>query len=303
MNSAKKTFTTFVARYRSRKARFPEMLSLRIPPYRINYNYDGPRWKYRINFLRPAIRDHMAEILRTLAAEGKANQPITFFDVGCGLGPMAAAFMVWAESMDESSSGKCRYLGLDIRNDSIDWLRKSYSDDPRFEFVLHRADATDDYVHAELTRSTTKARNRQGESAGVYQLSPQFKHDVQWSSSLFTHVTPETAFDILRSVSMSAQPGGIQFNTWLLVDEESEYAMEARVSDRLLSIDMGAYKTYSESNPLMCTAYKSEFVQDLYRQAGLEVVRVDRGSWRGLGQGNPFGHYQDVIVSRKAISR
>ena len=301
LNSAKKLVTTFVSRARSRKVQTPEILASRIPPYRINYNYDGPRRSYAANFLRPAIKHHMAEILRTMSAEGKANQPITFFDVGCGFGPMAAAFMVWAESMDQYVSAQCRYLGLDIRNDSIDWLRSTYSDDSRFDFLLHHADATDDYVHAQITKTSTKASDLQGESAGAYALPAQFNHDVQWSSSLFTHVTPETALDILKSVSVSARPGSVQFNTWLLVDEESKYAMTARTADRQLDIDMGPYRTYSQQNPLMCTAYKFDYVLDLYKAVGLELVRVDRGSWRGLNQGNSFGHNQDVIVSRKPI--
>ena len=75
--------------------------------------------------------------------------------------------------------------------------------------------------------------------------------------------------------------------------------MMAGYADRKLPITSQHFLTYSENNPLVCTAYKLDYILSAYEQAGLRVIRIDRGSWRGCGIVNKFSHYQDVIIASR----
>jgi hypothetical protein len=87
-------------------------------------------------------------------------------------------------------------------------------------------------------------------------------------------------------------------NTWLIIDNESAYSLAAGSADRELPFDFGDFLTYSESNPLVCTCYKIEAIERMYRESGLEIVSIDKGSWRGPAYKNGANHYQDIIISR-----
>jgi len=75
--------------------------------------------------------------------------------------------------------------------------------------------------------------------------------------------------------------------------------MRMGYSDRELKYDFGDFLTYDKNNPLVCTAYKLHFILDLYKNAGMEIIDIQKGAWRGEGISNDFQHYQDVIISRK----
>jgi hypothetical protein len=100
-------------------------------------------------------------------------------------------------------------------------------------------------------------------------------------------------------IKSSCAKNSIQFNTWLIIDDESRYSLALGIADRTLPIDCGDYLTYSKTNPLVCTAYKIEAVRNLYASAGLEILKIERGAWRGGAAKNPANHYQDMVVSRR----
>ena len=93
----------------------------------------------------------------------------------------------------------------------------------------------------------------------------------------------------------------VSINTWLIVGEHSRLAMKTGIADRKLEFDCGDFLTYSKSNPLVCTAYKLPFVERCYSDAGLKILSIEKGSWRGDGMKNRFNHYQDVIISTRSI--
>jgi len=67
--------------------------------------------------------------------------------------------------------------------------------------------------------------------------------------------------------------------------------------DKKLNHNFGEYLSYSDSNPLVCTAFKIDFIKEIYKKNGMEIVKILRGSWRGITD-NEFNHYQDIIISR-----
>ena len=57
-----------------------------------------------------------------------------------------------------------------------------------------------------------------------------------------------------------------------------------------------------ERSPLLCTAYKLDFIKKSYRQTGLEIQSIEKGPWRKGGVVNQYDNSQDVIVAKRLKS-
>jgi len=274
------------------------------PPVEINYNWAGSaeRDEYEAAFASAAAEHIFPFLLQTLRGRGIDPADIRLLDVGCGFAPMALAFTILQASRQQTLDGSVRYLGIDIREDAIRWLQDAYKEYPTIQFLHHCAGGKTDYIGEGNTVATdcvdkgrTSATSDGKEAA--YRIPDDFSFNLQWSSSVFTHMTPEAAVTALKTVAGRGMPECVQVNTWFVVDDESRYAMTAGLADRQLPVDCGPFLSYSADNPLLTTCYKLEAVEKIYDEAGLEIVEIDRGSWRGKAYRNRANHYQDVIVS------
>jgi len=166
---------------------------------------------------------------------------------------------------------------------------------------LHESDKATDYV-GEFSRAKANTAFTRGESDGSecnYEINSKTPFDIQWSSSFFTHLTPNAVRKSLQFIKSLLSQNAVSINTWLIVDEHSRLGMQTGIADRKLEIDCGDFLTYSKSNPLVCTAYKLQFVEKCYRDAGLKILSIEKGFWRGGEGKNNFNHYQDVIISTR----
>ena len=278
---------------------FPEL----IPPKDLNYNshknyilkkhYQSKFSRHYLYIISKIIKKSLSKDIR----DGKVTPRI--LDIGCGFGPLAIAtkFMMDSSSClreNNLKTDEIKYVGIDIRKDAIDWLKKSYKNEKYFHFHFHESNKIVDYV-GEDTNSKTNSYSDGNECD--YSLNFPFKADIQWSGSFFTHLTPQGAISALNFIRKSLDDGGIAVNTWLIVDAQSCIAMNCKEADRYLEHDMGDYLTESLDNPLICTAFKQQFIEKAYEEAGLEIVEIHLGSWRGFGNKNEFNHYQDVIIA------
>lgn len=265
---------------------------LYIPDPTINYNshYATKAEHKRVSF-DPFVKDVLPFLLKTYEKNNQDHcyESLNFLDIGCGLGPLAYALRHWFSVTNKEVS----YTGLDIRSDAIEWLKKTYENDVNFEFLLHDSTSEADYIEALKKNTSTHASSNGNE--GAYQLTKMY--DIQWSGSVFTHMTPKTCFSALKSIADHSRRNAIQCNTWVIVDEMSRYAMSAKIADRDIPFDFGDYLSYSKTNPLICTAYKIDTINALYDACGLEILEILYGSWRGYT--NNHIHSQDIIVSRK----
>lgn len=266
------------------------------PPVKRNWNWGKSRRGYIKQFSSYFIEYIFPYLLKNAREQGVSTQNLSILDMGCGWGAMAIPFLLFNQNSKNSIEGENRYLGIDIREDAIEWLRNAYSDYECVNFQLHTAVAKADYIGAEHAKTTTFS-----ESDGLetkFSIPKDFLSNIQWSSSVFTHLTPQACLQALKSIRSCSLSSGIQVNTWLIVDDESRYSLSAKIADRVLPIDCGDFLTYSQNNPLVCTAYKLESIERMYLDAGLEILKIDRGSWRGPAYQNGPKHYQDIILSR-----
>ena len=277
------------------KTKLEQLIQKLTPPRKKNWNW-GRQRGYTKQFSADFIEYIFPYLLSNAENEGLSIENLSFLDIGCGWAPLAIPFVIFNQSTNDLNK-KNRYLGLDIREDAIQWLIHTYSDYPSVQFHWHKALKEVDYIGAEHSQSKTFAASSGEETK--FKLPKNFSHNIQWSSSVFTHLTPEACLNALKSIKANAYvSNNIQFNTWLIIDDESRYSLEAEIADRKLPIDCGDFLTYSRRNPLVCTAFKIEAIERFYDRAGLEIIRIDRGAWRGHAYKNRANHYQDIVISR-----
>jgi SAM-dependent methyltransferase len=281
-----------------------------IAPLEINYNFDRSNPKnYQVDFIKDFALTLLPVSVEALGGECALGKRLPkILDIGCGFAPMALALDIYSAAvkplMEKESEKKIVYVGIDIRKDSIDWLSTAYKNNPNYYFHHHETQESVDYV-GDFSSFEAKEKNKTlAISAGDecnYHLPFPFMADIQWSCSVFTHLTPSAVHSALRYIAQNLAHDGVAINTWLVIDPQSCVALSLDQADRSLNYDMGDYLTYSRENPLNCTAYKIDFIYAAYENAGLEITSIERGSWRGAGVSNKFNHYQDVIISRRKV--
>lgn len=262
-----------------------------IPPLKIDYNSVAKTQSAHKREYQIFCQNILPFLVRTYGlARFFAKPEIRIFDMGCGFGKLAYAL----RHLVPSSPTRITYTGLDIRADAIQWCREAYKG-YGFQFVHHKTESAVDYVDGAKGGHQTVS-NSSGEE-GAYKLDTLY--DIQWSCSVFTHMTEEACNEALSAISRHSAHDGLQVNTWLVIDDMSRYSLQAGLADRELPIDAGPFLTSSERNPLVCTAYKIEKIQQYYERHGLSIAEVLPGSWRGHSNNGIV--YQDIIVSRKGV--
>lgn len=256
----------------------------RIPPPEINYNQRprGPLREYIHEFRQAACEKE----LPFLVEKAGLRPDSTVLDYGCGLGRFANA------ASDYLTSG--RYVGYEPNQEALRFLRAAYASRPNFRFFGEELRRSEDYVGLQLGRESSE-----GVAADEVELKELEGVDanVQYSSSVFTHMWIPAIENVLRALRKAIAPGGISVNSWLIVDAVAEEGMRNGIADRTLPHEVKGARTYSLTNPLVCTAYTPDQVRDMYRRNGHEMVEICWGAWSGRRQHNG-AHIQDLVISR-----
>ena len=268
-----------------------------IPPLKLNYNYNSSIINYKKNFLNAAFKTYFPTILEFQKKINYKSNKNFFLDLGCGFGPMAAAYLNYV-NMKKSKKINYNYIGVDINEIAISWLNDKYKDKKIFNFILHNTELSKDYLQSKSKGIKTDADSDASEVE--YKIPENFKCDIQWSWSYFTHLTPESCKKVLKLVNNVAEKDSLQFNSWLIFDDESSFALESGLANRILPYDMGSYLTRSKENPLTATCYKKEFIEEIYNKSGLEIIKVIKGNWTSTNTiEKNYNINQDLIISKK----
>ena len=151
---------------------------------------------------RVALFESAAAQTARLIRDGNHVRPgDLILDLGCGPGAMAPYA---AEMMGASG----RYVGLDVHAASIDWCRRRFAADPRFEF--HLADVRTPYSKHALGNPSLYGLPVPDESTGF-----------ALAKSLFTHLLPAEARQYLRELRRVLIPGRHVFLTAFLYEPGS----------------------------------------------------------------------------------
>ena len=232
-------------------------------------------------------------------------------DIGCGFAPMCLASKIYRDiwiKNKKNNNNNYYYVGIDIRKDAIEYNKINYKEYPEIFFLLHDVSNKNiDYI-GDFKKFKNLAPNHittgtssDGEEAN-YQLPFTYKADIQWSNSLFTHLTPSSLFNVLRFISKNLSNEGVAINTCQIIDPESLYSMKLGLADRNLKYDFGSFMTYSENNPLLTTAYKIDHLLEIYEKNNLKIIKIIEGKWRNVKQrAKSSKHDQDIIIAKKNL--
>jgi len=229
-----------------------------------------------------------------LMAKGSLSKSSNVFDFGCGLGRLASAFA--------SMNGACgTYYGYEPETVALEWLKSKYSDSQFFRFAGSPLPQDMNYVTNPGNFGTA---NKAFEERGGALPNPKVltelldgqRFNLQFSSSVFTHMWGADIIETIRRFGPIAATDAVFINTWLIVDDHAQNALNTGAADRKLPIEVGGVLTYSHSNPLVCTAFRLNEVQRIYAEAGHEIQEILYGSWSGRSNGVI---YQDIVISKE----
>ena len=256
----------------------------RIPPPEINYNQDAS--KSLQEYIRKFRHDSCSRELPFLAEKAGLTPASTVLDYGCGLGRFAFA------ASNFLTSG--RYVGYEPNQRALRFLKSAYAARSNFSFRGEELHGAEDYVGIQLGYASSG-----GVSASAIDLTDLngLNADVQYSSSVFTHMWIPAIENVLAAFRGVMAGQGTCVNSWLIVDSFAEYGMRCGIADRTLPHEVNGALTYSLHNPLLCTAYRLEQVRDIYQRGRHEILEICWGAWSGRQKHNS-AHYQDLVISR-----
>lgn len=299
-------FFTKLFKKDNEKILIDKLIEKHLPKKKLNYNISHSLFSdYKREFLDTYLYDILPLALRKVNI---TNDFPKILDIGCGFGPMCLASKIYRDLWlkNKKLNDQIYYVGLDIREDSIRYNKKNFSEYNEIIFVHHETtNSKVDYIgnfDKFKIRSTnyTKTEESSDGAEGKYNLKFEFESDIQWSNSLITHVTPQTLDNILVFIHKHLSSDGISLNTCNVIDPESLYLMKTGIADRNLIYDFGPFMTYSNKNPLLNTAYKVDYLNEVYKKNRLEITEIIPGNWRYLNRPNNQNYiYLDTIVARK----
>jgi SAM-dependent methyltransferase len=294
------------------------LLEKKIPPLHINYNtyYVFNQAKYKQSFINNYLFNYFYNIISELYKKRKEKKIYDilhfpkFLDLGCGFGPLALAINLNILSKKKLNinlkNNDIIYCGTDIRKDCINFLKNAYKDDKNFYFHRHIGNSSlndVDYVgnFNKFKPQENKTVFASDGSETLYSLPFNYKCDVQWSSSFFTHLTSQAFENALKFINQCLDEDGLAINSFLILDNESYLSIKTGNSDRSNNYiyDFGNFVSTDFKNPLICTIYKLEFIEESFKNNGLKIKSIQKGSWRGCNYRNNYSHYQDIIVAEK----
>jgi SAM-dependent methyltransferase len=195
-------------------------------------------------------------------------------DAGCGIGRLARPLAAYL-------GPRGSYTGFDVDAQGIAWCRERYAHLPGFAFT-----------HADL-------RNRRyNPGGGGDPLAFRFPYDdasfdVAVMASLLTHLVAPEARHYLAETRRVLAPAGRLLASMFVLDGEAPAAAPAP------AIAFGAPRAgmalADPGMPEEAVAYERAWVEQALRDAGLELVAIHRGGWRGGGEGGVS--FQDLVVA------
>ena len=259
-----------------------------LPPPRLNFNQE---FKGNFNTYISDFFDSGDKQLSELMNFVEFSEKSVTLDFGCGLGRIASAF-----SRNEQDLGM--YFGWEPERHARSWLTQAYFENNKFCFGGSNLPKHLNYVERSkfgLAKYNCSAQGGFPKSKSLETFLGGRIVTVGITTSVFTHMWPEDALQVLKQLSNLGDKNSVWIDTWLAIDETALSSLQKGQADRSLPIQTRGIYTYSRRNPLVCTAYPLELVESLYLQSGRRVIKILFGEWSG--RYNSYS-YQDVFITK-----
>ena len=199
-------------------------------------------------------------------------------DVGCGIGRKTVP-------LTQYLTANATYEGIDIKHAGVEWCRKTIT--PRFpNFHFQQIDVYNTHYNP---------HGKYLPSAYKFPFMDE-NFDFVVLGSVFTHMLPDDVSNYLTEVHRVLRRGGRCLITYFLVNEESSQLIESNKSTISFKYEHDRYHAVSSEMPELAIALDERWITDLHRKTGLEITRLDYGSWCGRQK---YLSYQDIILGVK----
>jgi SAM-dependent methyltransferase len=198
-------------------------------------------------------------------------------DVGSGIGRKTIPLTRYLNA-------SARYEGIDVNRKGVEWCRRNIASRfPNFHF--QHIDVHNQLYNPTGMRSASEYRFPFDDGSFTFVVL----------GSVFTHMLPGDIRHYLSEVYRVLAPGRCLISYFLL-NEESKGRIRSGASALRFMEPLDGYATTSPNLPERAIAIEENIVLSLYRQMGLEVVRLDHGWWCGRTEALS---YQDLILGVK----
>ena len=241
----------------------------RWPPLKMMYEGTASRWVYRRNGL--AYLSHLTE----LAGLSPASR---VFDIGCGLGRKTWPLVGYFDTGD--------YLGVEPRRDAVDWCRRNLSSrDAKLRF--RHLDVRNGYYHP--------AGGRDASAVGL--PADDDRYDIVMANSVFTHMLPGGIVNYLTECRRILVPGGRLFCTFFMDPANAAVVGPiTRLARYTFPHQRDGYRVQHDDCDEHVVNYHEKDVRRMFDSAGIRIVEIRWGSWRGNTR---YLDFQDIVIGEK----
>ncbi len=180
-----------------------------------------------------------------------------------------------------------RYEGLDILPAQIDFAqREIQSRHPNFRFTL-----------ADIYNGSYNPGGRISAEDFVFPYDDA-SFDVAYAASVYTHLLPKTALNYLEQTRRVVRPGGKCLYSFFVLDRyegPGTSACELYEFDHAIDGEPGV-AIHDPEHPEAVIAYTRDRIEELAREADLEVERILPGFWTPTKES--VTSEQDLVVFR-----
>jgi SAM-dependent methyltransferase len=203
---------------------------------------------------------------------------VRMLDVGSGIGRKTLPLTQYLNE-------RAVYEGIDITKMGVDWCREKIT--PQFpNFHFQQIDVYNKHYNPHgKCRPSEYEFPFAAESFSFVMLG-----------SVFTHMLPDDLENYLSEISRVLAKGGRCLISYFLLNEASLSHIEAGDSTIDFKYVFDKYRVISSEMPEEAIAFDESWIKDLYGKMGLQILRLDYGSWCGRKN---YLSYQDLILAVK----
>ncbi len=204
------------------------------------------------NVLVDGVEETGQSVLDAMARRmGRANLAgVDLLDVGCGVR--------FTQTLINRNLAFASYTGIEVHQPIVDWLKEHVENhDERFKFA-----------HWDVRNAFYNPRGQPMSACEQFPLAGHY--DVIMGFSLFTHLAPEDAADMLRLMRKAVRENGSLFFTAFCDDAVNEF--EDRITQK----------------PLLNAYYSRRYLEELIRA----------GRWRTVSYAEPAGYMMSSFLCK-----
>lgn len=202
------------------------------------------------------------------------QQDYTIFDLGSGSGRLSYPF-----SQLISDTG--HYYGADVWQEGVEMCNARFTQ-PNMSF--HLIPAKNNYYFEKFNPNV----------ANNFKLDflPDSSVHLVFAISVFTHLIEEDARAYLHEFKRILRPDGYAYITCFIIDKFfKDYVSTYQEYGTVKEVSPGHYQAYEGQD--FFGGYTRHKIEEMVRDAGLEIVTLERGQWVRKPGANT---YQDLII-------